>query len=61
MPAHVQEGVDLALRVTGQDDGVLAHVGEEEVVGVGDEALVAEQQPSAAEDLLQLLLVDRLI
>ena len=61
VPAHVQERVKPALAVAGQDDRVLAHVGVEEVVGLGDQALVADHQPGAAEDLLHLVVVDGLV
>ena len=56
--ADVQEGVDPALPVAGDEDGVLAHVGGEEVAGVGDLGLVAKEEPAAGKNLLQLLLVD---
>ena len=59
--AHVQQRVQLALSVAGQDDRVLAHVGVEVIVGRGHQALVPDHQPGAAEDLLHLLVVDRLI
>ena len=58
MAADVEECVDLALAVAGDQDGVLAHVGGEKVAGVGDLGLVAEEEPTAGKDLLQLFLVD---
>jgi hypothetical protein len=58
VPAHVQERVQPALAVAAQDDGVLAHVGVEEVVDLGHQALVPDHQPGAAEDLRHLLVVD---
>ena len=59
--AHVQEGVELAVVVAGEDDGVFADVGVEVVVEVGDEGDVADHLPRASEDLLQLVLVDLLV
>ena len=41
-----------------QQHRVFAHVGGEEVVGVGYLALVSQKQPAAREDPFQLLLVD---
>ena len=61
MAADVQESVDLALPVASDQHGVLAHVGGEEVAGVGELGLVAEEEPAACENLLQLLLVDGII
>ena len=54
----VEEGVNLAGGVAGDEDGVLAHVGGEEVAGVGYLGLVAEEEPAAGEDALLFLLVD---
>src|SRR5262249_47355323 len=59
VPAHVEEGVEAALPVPREDHGILAHVGVEVVVDVRDETLVPDHQPRAAEDLRQLVLVDR--
>ena len=59
--AHVQQRVQLALPVAGQDDRVLAHVGVEVIVGRGHQALVPDHQPGAPEDFLHLVVVDRLI
>ena len=59
--AGVEEGVDDVLPVARDDDLFLAHAGDDEVAGVGDLALVAEEEPRAGEYLLQLLLVDRLV
>ncbi len=55
----VQEGADLVvLPVAYKDDFFSPHAGDHEVARVGDEALVADEQPAAREDLLQLLLED---
>ena len=58
MTADVQEGVDLALGVAYDQDRVLTHVGAEEVPRLRDLAFVAEEQPAARKDPLQLLFVD---
>ena len=59
--ADVQERADLAGAVAHHQHRVFAHVGGEEVAGVGNLRLVAEQEPAAGENLLQLLLVDFLV
>ena len=56
--ADVEESVDLALPVAGDEDGIFAHVGGEEIARVGDLGLVAEEEPATRKDLLQFLLVD---
>ena len=61
MPADVQVGTQLTVGVAHQDNGVLAHVGGDEIVVVGNLGLVTEQQPAAREDALQLQLVELLI
>src|SRR5262249_51281472 len=58
MAADIQKGVHLALRVTHHEDRVFAHIRAEEVTGLRDLALVAQEQPAAGKNLLQLLLVD---
>jgi hypothetical protein len=46
-------------KVLARDDNrVLAHVSAEEVVRLRNLRLVAEEEPAAGEDFLQLLLVD---
>ena len=59
--AGVEEDVDLAFPVAAQDHRFLAHARDEEVAGVRDLALVADEQPGAGEQPLQLLLVDLLV
>src|SRR5262249_52761585 len=61
VPAHVQERVQLALAVAGEDHRVLAHVRMEKVVDPGHKAFVANHQPGTAEDLLHFLIVDGLV
>jgi len=56
--ADVEKGADLPRAVPHHQDRVLAHVGTEEVAGVGDLALVAQKQPATGEDPLQLLRID---
>ena len=58
MAADIQKGVYLALAVAHHQDGVLAHIGGEEVARLWYLALVAKEQPAASENPLQLLLVD---
>jgi len=41
--------------------GVFAHIGVEEIVDRGHQALVPDHQPGATEDLLHLVVVDRLL
>ena len=59
--AHVEERVEPTLCVAGQDDRVFAHVGVEEIIRPGHQALMPDHQPGAPEDLLHLVVVDRLI
>lgn len=61
VPAHVQERVELALAVAGENHRVLAHIRMEKVIDLGYEALVSNHQPGAAEDLRHLLIVDGLV
>ena len=58
MAADVQEGVDLSAAVAHHQHRVLAHVGGEVIAGIGNLAVVAQEQPAAGEDTLQFLLVD---
>ena len=59
VPTRVEEGPDLVvLAVAHEDDFLGAHARDHEVPGVGNQALVADEQPAASEDLLQLLLED---
>ena len=59
--AGVEEAAQGSVALTYQDDWVGAHVGGHEVAGAGELALVGEKQPGAAEDLLELGLVDVLV
>jgi hypothetical protein len=61
VPAHVQQRVQPALAVAGQDDRVFPHVGVEEIVGRGHQALVPDHQPGAPEYPLHLVVVDGLL
>ena len=58
MPARIQEHVHDALLVAAQDDRLLAHARGVEVAGLGNQALVPDEQPGAGEQLLQFLLVE---
>ena len=54
MAARIDEGVQLAITVARDEDGLTAHIGCEVVVLVGDLALVREIDPVALEDVLHL-------
>ena len=54
MAARIDEGVQLALPVARDEDGLAAHIGREIVVLVGDLALVGQIDPVALEDVLHL-------
>src|ERR1700732_4184436 len=58
MAADVQKSADLALRVPDDQNRVLAHVSGEEVARQRDLAFMAQEEPAAGEDPLQLLLVE---
>src|SRR6516165_3150634 len=58
MAADVEKGVHVPLGVAHHEDWVLAHVGTQEVARLGDLALMAEKEPAASKDLLELLGVD---
>lgn len=58
VPTGVQEHMQLALPVTGEDHRLIAHLGDEVVIRVGDLAFVANEEPGAGEDLCQFLPVD---
>src|SRR5438105_5914907 len=59
--AHVEERVEPALAVAGQDDRVFAHIGVEKIIGRGHQALMPDHQPGAPEDLFHFEVVDRLV
>ena len=48
----------LVAPVPHQNDLLFPHTGDHEIAGIGDLALVAQEEPAAGEDLLQLHLVD---
>ena len=56
--AHVQVGPQAAPPVATEYDRLLAHVGVEEVVGIGHQGLVADHQPGPPEHFLLLFRVD---
>src|ERR1700737_4771718 len=58
MAADVEKSADLALRVTDDQNRVLAHVSGKEGAGLRGLALMAQEKPAAGEDPLQLLLVE---
>src|SRR5207253_11523585 len=58
MAADIQEGAHHAGGVAHHQYRVLAHIGRKEMAGLGDLALMAQKEPAAGEDPLQLLPVD---
>ncbi len=58
MPAHVEKRPDSPLGVTDENHRVLTHIGVEKVVGVGNQAFMANHEPSTAKNLFQFCLVD---
>src|SRR5437899_2652535 len=60
MPARVEKDADPSRAVAAQDDRLLAHRRREIVARLRDLALVADEEPGAGEDPLELLPVDLL-
>ena len=58
MAADIEKGAHPAGTVAHHQHRVLAHIGRQEIARLRDLAFVAQEQPAAGEDLLQLLLVD---
>ena len=58
MPARIEEGVNHALLVAAQDDRLFAHPRRVEVAGIWNQAFVADEQPGAGENLVELFLVE---
>ena len=58
VPADIEEGAHRAVGVAHHQHRVLAHIGREKIARQRDLAVVAQKQPTAGEDLFQLLLVD---
>src|SRR2546425_9028822 len=61
MPAGVQEDMNPLLPVPDEDDRFLAHAGDEVVAGLGNLALVPDEEPAVGEELLLFLLVELLV
>ena len=61
MPAGIEEYVDFTRSVAAQDHGFLAHPRDKEITGIGNLALMPDQQPRTGKDAFQLLLVDLVI
>jgi hypothetical protein len=61
MAAHVDEGADLAVGATHQDDGIGAHLQCEIAAALGQLRAVGHEQPFAVEDQIEVQLVDVLI
>src|SRR5262245_60082016 len=60
MTTRVEEHADPSRAVAAQDDRLLAHRRRQVVARLGDLALVADEEPGAGEDPLELLPVDLL-
>src|SRR5271156_4046679 len=58
MTAYIQKSVNLPRCIAHHQNRVLAHIGGEEIARLRDLALVAQIEPAAGEDPLQLLLVN---
>jgi hypothetical protein len=57
MAAGIVKGANGAGPVAGDDDGIIAHLHREIVAGLGDLAVVADEQPVAIPDRLKIELV----
>jgi hypothetical protein len=60
VPAHVQESADFAVSTAAQQYRIFSHVRGEEIVRMRNLAVMAQVEPTARKDSLQLLLVDLL-
>src|SRR5439155_17432965 len=58
MTADIEEGADHSGGVADDQHRVFAHRGREEIAGLRDLAVMAQEQPAAREDALQFLAVD---
>src|SRR5271166_4022727 len=58
MAADIQKGMHLARRVAHNENRVFAHVSGEKIAGLRDLALMAQKEPAARENALQLLLIN---
>src|SRR5262249_25415 len=58
MAARIQKDANTAGAIAAEDHRLLAHRRDEVVVGLGNLALVADEQPRPREDLLLLLTID---
>src|SRR6266568_8731610 len=61
MAARIEEDMHLAGAVAAQDDGFLAHPRGREIAGVGDLALMPDEEPRAGKDPLLLLGINLLV
>ena len=55
VPAHIQESPQIAPPVAAQNHRLLAHIGMEKVVGLGNQRLMPEHQPGPPEHLFLFL------
>src|SRR5438105_332692 len=58
MPAHIEKSSHDSVGATYHEHRVFAHIGREEIAGLRDLAIMAQIEPAAREDALQLLLID---
>src|SRR5687767_3957455 len=58
MPAHVQQGIDMALRIAHDDHGLPRDLEQKEIPGRGYLAVVTDAKPRSQEDLRNLFLID---
>jgi hypothetical protein len=56
--AHIQEGVDFALYVTCEKNGVFCHPGRHKIIRFTYLAFMPQKEPASAKYLLQLLLIN---
>jgi hypothetical protein len=61
MAADVENGVNSSIRMPRQDHLLGGHAKDFEIVRLGDDALMRDAMPVAAEDALQITLVDILV
>src|SRR5439155_24115138 len=58
MPAHIEKSAHDSVGAAYHEHRVFAHIGREEIAGLRDLAVMAQIEPAAREDALQLLLID---
>src|SRR5258708_23025891 len=58
MAADVEKGMHAAAAIANHQYRVLAHIGGQEIAGLGNLAVMAQKQPASREELPQLLFVN---